>query len=121
MSSRLLRSGPPAGYEELECFFPTLAERAAALRVSRRLLRAWEAGKETRQSACPQRRIRRLVEACRVLELRLGGAQDAGRWLLSEDPATGRLRVCLLHRHGKLPPRAGLESQAGEGHDGGRR
>lgn len=102
----LTRTVPPARYRELSRFLPQVSDRARALGISPKLVRAVDAQREHSSRALPAARVNLVFATLRALEGKLGSAQAAGAFLLDGD------RAAQLRRHGSTDTRAGILASA---------
>jgi hypothetical protein len=81
----------PDEYASLARWFPTTRSRAAAIGVTREMIRRWEIALERGDRAPVRtgtaRAITRLAEVAGEVERLVGDAAGAGRWLLVPQPA----------------------------------
>ena len=95
------RAGAPAGYRELQGFFPTPSSRARALGVKRDTIQVWDQRRAVRLRATSQGRVTLLLALCSVISPRMLNPRDVGRWLLTPQPSLhGRSPIDLLRELG---------------------
>ena len=95
------KPGAPLGYDDLRAYFPTPSMRAVALGVKRDTIRVWDEHRATKLRKSSQGRVTLLLALCSVVAAQMLSPRDAGRWMLTAQPALrGRAPVDLLRSLG---------------------